>query len=86
MIISVATPLLSKGVGPAQTTWQNLTDRRTKLTSSVLRNIIPVKLSAYTKPLGEKIQAIREEEVVACRWYWCQLMKVSSCKFTSVRC
>ncbi|KAL8281226.1 hypothetical protein RQP46_006260 [Phenoliferia psychrophenolica] len=78
LFLSVATPLLATNIGPSQTKWQNLTDKRTKLTGSVLRNIIPVKLSAYTVPLGDKIQSIRSEEVIACRNYWYELMKIGA--------
>ncbi|KAM0755999.1 P-loop containing nucleoside triphosphate hydrolase protein [Meredithblackwellia eburnea MCA 4105] len=77
LFLFIATPPLSKPVGPAQQAWTELTDKRTKLTGSVLRNIVSVKLSAYTQPLMKKILALRDEETERCRLFWFQMLKMS---------
>lgn len=76
--LSFATPLLAAKVGPSQGVWSELTDKRQKLTASVLKNIVGVRLSAWTAPVRKRIVALREEEVEACTKFWAEIMKVET--------
>lgn len=76
VLLTAIVPPLARNIGPAQAAWSNLTDVRQRLTSSIVRNILPVKLSAYTTILGEKIETFRVNELVAYRKFWIQMGRV----------
>ncbi|QRW07534.1 ABC transporter [Ceratobasidium sp. AG-Ba] len=60
--LSVAS-LAGSGLGKSQTAWLASTDRRIKLISSIISNLMPIKMSAYEKKLEEKVARYREEEM-----------------------
>lgn len=76
VLLTMMVPPLARKIGPAQAAWSNLTDTRQRLTSSVIRNILPVKLSAYTSILGKKIEVFRMNELVAYKEFWVQMGRV----------
>ncbi|KAG9076600.1 hypothetical protein FRC06_009417, partial [Ceratobasidium sp. 370] len=55
--------LAGGAMGKRQATWLAATDRRIKLISSVISNLMPIKMSAYEKKLEEKVARYREEEM-----------------------
>ncbi|KAL8292319.1 hypothetical protein RQP46_001785 [Phenoliferia psychrophenolica] len=67
--LSFATPLLSTKIGPAQAAWSTLTDARQKVVTSALRQIAPLKLSGYAKPILGKLEKLRRREVEAVRLF-----------------
>ncbi|KAK4706097.1 hypothetical protein P7C70_g101, partial [Phenoliferia sp. Uapishka_3] len=84
VMITVGTPYFAVKLGPLQASWSAATDARTLLTSSVLRQIKTVKLSALETPLYHKIVAAREKELQALKQFWYQLTwVVSSTNFCS---
>ncbi|KAJ7164505.1 P-loop containing nucleoside triphosphate hydrolase protein [Mycena filopes] len=52
-------------VGSAQKTWLKAMDARIKLLTSVLNQLLPIKLGAYETPLAAKITALRGAETLA---------------------
>ncbi|KAG9085879.1 hypothetical protein FS749_004046, partial [Ceratobasidium sp. UAMH 11750] len=58
-----AASLAGSAMGKRQATWLAATDRRIKLISSVISNLIPIKMSAYENKLEEKVARYREEEM-----------------------
>ncbi|KAG8744004.1 hypothetical protein FRC10_010983 [Ceratobasidium sp. 414] len=59
----LAASLAGSAMGKRQATWLAATDRRIKLISSVVSNLMPIKMSAYEKKLEEKVARYREEEM-----------------------
>ncbi|KAJ7110721.1 P-loop containing nucleoside triphosphate hydrolase protein [Mycena crocata] len=61
----VSTSTISRFVGAAQKAWLAAIDARIKLLTSVLGQLLPIKLGAYEVPLAEKINALRTRETNA---------------------
>ncbi|KAJ7149444.1 P-loop containing nucleoside triphosphate hydrolase protein [Mycena crocata] len=61
----LATSRISRLVGSAQTAWLTAIDARIKLLTSVLGQLLPIKLGAYEVPLTEKINSLRARETNA---------------------
>ncbi|KAF8312075.1 P-loop containing nucleoside triphosphate hydrolase protein [Clavulina sp. PMI_390] len=57
------TTLLGQPIGTRQAAWLAATDKRIKLLSSVLANIIPIKLSGYEGPLAQRLLDLRKKEI-----------------------
>ncbi|KAJ7136954.1 P-loop containing nucleoside triphosphate hydrolase protein [Mycena epipterygia] len=76
LVLMGATPLLSRDVGAAQAAWTERTEQRQKLTASILRNIVPGRLMAYTDAFYNMIHAARERELDAYRTFWRRTSKV----------
>ncbi|KAJ7913387.1 P-loop containing nucleoside triphosphate hydrolase protein [Mycena leptocephala] len=70
LILMGATPLLSHDVGDAQATWTARTEERQKLTASILRNIVPGRLMAYTDAFYRMIHTARERELDSYYTFW----------------
>ncbi|KAG8697410.1 hypothetical protein FRC09_007892 [Ceratobasidium sp. 395] len=58
-----AASLAGSAMGKSQARWLAATDKRIKLISSVISNLMPIKMSAYEKRLEEKVAKYREEEM-----------------------
>ncbi|KAG8697376.1 hypothetical protein FRC09_007907 [Ceratobasidium sp. 395] len=58
-----AASLAGSAMGKSQARWLAATDKRIKLISSVITNLMPIKMSAYEKKLEEKVAKYREEEM-----------------------
>ncbi|KAJ7489763.1 P-loop containing nucleoside triphosphate hydrolase protein [Mycena galericulata] len=56
-------------LGPAQKAWLAAIDVRIKLLTSVLGQLLPIKLSAYEPPLARKINARRKSETQALKHF-----------------
>ncbi|KAF7342250.1 P-loop containing nucleoside triphosphate hydrolase protein [Mycena venus] len=76
LILMGATPLLSSDVGEAQAKWTARTEQRQKLTASILRNIVPGRLMAYTDAFYKMIHAAREQELEAYESFWRRTSRV----------
>ncbi|KAF8149760.1 hypothetical protein K438DRAFT_1988782 [Mycena galopus ATCC 62051] len=63
--IIASTSSVSRFVGAAQKEWLKAVDTRIKLLTSVLGQLLPIKLGAYEAPLEEKINALRKLETDA---------------------
>ncbi|KAJ7359935.1 P-loop containing nucleoside triphosphate hydrolase protein [Mycena albidolilacea] len=63
----VSTSSISRFVGAAQTEWLKALDVRIKLITSVLGQLLPIKLGAYEAALEAKINALRKLETDAFR-------------------
>ncbi|KAJ6550467.1 P-loop containing nucleoside triphosphate hydrolase protein [Mycena vulgaris] len=63
--IIVSTSSVSRFVGAAQKEWLKAVDTRIKLLTSVLGQLLPIKLGAYEAPLEQKINALRKVETDA---------------------
>ncbi|KAK7042141.1 P-loop containing nucleoside triphosphate hydrolase protein [Favolaschia claudopus] len=70
LILMGGTPLLSRDVGAAQAEWTASTEARQKLTASILRNIVPGRLMAYTDAFYRMIHGARERELEAYGRFW----------------
>lgn len=62
--ILATTSWLGKPVAARQTRWLAATDKRIKLLSSVLGNIVPIKMSGYERQLGAKVLDLRHKEML----------------------
>ncbi|KAJ7720516.1 hypothetical protein B0H16DRAFT_1896820 [Mycena metata] len=60
-----STSNISRFVGTAQKAWLTAIDARIKLLTSVLNQLLPIKLGAYEVPLAEKVNALRALETQA---------------------
>ncbi|KAJ6535718.1 P-loop containing nucleoside triphosphate hydrolase protein [Mycena capillaripes] len=60
-----STSAISSSVGAAQTAWMKAIDARIKLLTSVLGQLLPIKLGAYEAALEGKINALRQLETQA---------------------
>ncbi|KAJ7747845.1 P-loop containing nucleoside triphosphate hydrolase protein [Mycena metata] len=60
-----STSTISQFVGAAQKAWLNAIDARIKLLTSVLNQLLPIKLGAYEVPLAAKVNALRALEAQA---------------------
>ncbi|KAJ6527114.1 P-loop containing nucleoside triphosphate hydrolase protein [Mycena capillaripes] len=60
-----STSTISRSVGAAQKAWLAAIDVRIKLLTSVLGQLLPIKLGAYEGPLSRKINALRDLETRA---------------------
>ncbi|KAJ7886118.1 hypothetical protein B0H14DRAFT_3856642 [Mycena olivaceomarginata] len=60
-----STSSISRFVGAARKAWLKAVDVRIKLLTSVLGQLLPIKLGAYEAVLGAKINALRELETKA---------------------
>ncbi|KAJ7079433.1 P-loop containing nucleoside triphosphate hydrolase protein [Mycena belliarum] len=76
VILMAAPPLLARDVGAAQTDWTARTEHRQKLTASVLRNIVPGRLMAYTDAFYKMIRGARDSELEAYRSFWRRTSRV----------
>ncbi|KAJ7803443.1 P-loop containing nucleoside triphosphate hydrolase protein [Mycena olivaceomarginata] len=65
MTIIASTSSVSRFVGTAQKEWLKAVDTRIKLLTSVLGQLLPIKLGAYEAPLEGKINALRKLETDA---------------------
>ncbi|KAG9105410.1 hypothetical protein FRC07_009306, partial [Ceratobasidium sp. 392] len=64
IVLTISTASAAGGtMGKRQAKWLAATDRRIKLISSVISNLMPIKMSAYEKKLEEKVAKYREEEM-----------------------
>ncbi|KAJ7240374.1 P-loop containing nucleoside triphosphate hydrolase protein [Mycena haematopus] len=70
LVLMGATPLLSRDVGAAQAAWTARTEQRQKLTASILRNIVPGRLMAYTDAFYRMIHTARERELDEYQTFW----------------
>ncbi|KAJ7697815.1 P-loop containing nucleoside triphosphate hydrolase protein [Mycena rosella] len=70
LVLMGTAPLLSRDVGAAQAAWTKSTEARQKLTASILRNIVPGRLMAYTDAFYNMIHAARDRELTAYRTFW----------------
>ncbi|KAJ7031461.1 P-loop containing nucleoside triphosphate hydrolase protein [Mycena alexandri] len=57
-----STSTISRFVGAAQKAWLKAIDARIKLLTSVLNQLLPIKLGAYEVPLAAKVNALRALE------------------------
>ncbi|KAJ7753658.1 P-loop containing nucleoside triphosphate hydrolase protein, partial [Mycena maculata] len=64
-----ATSAVGSFVGPAQREWLAAIDVRIKLLTSVLGQLLPIKLGAYESALARKINALRQIETRALRHF-----------------
>ncbi|KAJ7164480.1 hypothetical protein C8R46DRAFT_313109 [Mycena filopes] len=60
-----STSTISRFVGAAQKAWLKAIDARIKLLTSVLNQLLPIKLGAYEVPLSAKVNALRGAETRA---------------------
>ncbi|KAJ7747833.1 P-loop containing nucleoside triphosphate hydrolase protein [Mycena metata] len=60
-----STSKISRFVGTAQKAWLKAIDARIKLLTSVLNQLLPIKLGAYEVPLAAKVNALRALETQA---------------------
>ncbi|KAJ7164516.1 P-loop containing nucleoside triphosphate hydrolase protein [Mycena filopes] len=60
-----STSTISRFVGAAQKAWLMAIDARIKLLTSVLNQLLPIKLGAYEVPLSAKVNALRGAETRA---------------------
>ncbi|KAJ7759637.1 P-loop containing nucleoside triphosphate hydrolase protein [Mycena metata] len=65
VVLFFATSRIGRFVGVAQKAWLKATDARIKLLTSVLNQLLPIKLGAYEVPLVAKINALRTVETQA---------------------
>ncbi|KAJ7215431.1 P-loop containing nucleoside triphosphate hydrolase protein [Mycena pura] len=65
LILLGTTSSISSFVGAAQKAWLHAIDVRIKLLTSVLSQLLPIKLGAYETALAEKINALRKLETEA---------------------
>ncbi|KAJ6476003.1 P-loop containing nucleoside triphosphate hydrolase protein [Mycena vitilis] len=63
----VSTSTISRFVGAAQKVWLKAMDGRIKLLTSVLGQLLPIKLGAYESALSAKINVLRGAETAALR-------------------
>ncbi|KAF7378054.1 P-loop containing nucleoside triphosphate hydrolase protein [Mycena sanguinolenta] len=70
LILMGATPLLTRDVGEAQAAWTARTEQRQKLTASILRNIVPGRMMAYTDAFFKMIHTARERELEEYQKFW----------------
>ncbi|KAJ7669760.1 P-loop containing nucleoside triphosphate hydrolase protein [Mycena rosella] len=63
----LVTSMVGSFVGPAQKAWLAAVDVRIKLLTSVLGQLLPIKLGAYEPALAHKINALRKLETQALR-------------------
>ncbi|KAJ6480257.1 P-loop containing nucleoside triphosphate hydrolase protein [Mycena sanguinolenta] len=70
VVLMGATPLLTRDVGEAQAAWTARTEQRQKLTASILRNIVPGRLMAYTDAFYKMIHTARERELDEYQKFW----------------
>ncbi|KAJ7448600.1 P-loop containing nucleoside triphosphate hydrolase protein [Mycena galericulata] len=68
---------ISPFVGAAQNAWLTATDARIRLLTSVLGQLLPIKLGAYEAALEGKINALRKRETEAFGRFLYLLMSVS---------
>ncbi|KAJ7664769.1 P-loop containing nucleoside triphosphate hydrolase protein [Mycena rosella] len=73
-----STSTLGSFVGPAQKAWLAAIDVRIKLLTSVLGQLLPIKLGAYESALAHKINALRRLEMQALRRFLTLLALVST--------
>ncbi|KAJ6476005.1 P-loop containing nucleoside triphosphate hydrolase protein [Mycena vitilis] len=64
-----STSTISRFVGAAQKAWLKAIDVRIKLLTSVLGQLLPIKLGAYEPALAAKINALRAAETAALRTF-----------------
>ncbi|KAJ7653017.1 P-loop containing nucleoside triphosphate hydrolase protein [Mycena rosella] len=64
-----STSTVGSFVGPAQKAWLAAIDVRIKLLTSVLGQLLPIKLGAYEAALAHKINALRARETQALRHF-----------------
>lgn len=77
MIFFALLPPLTRKVGPMRVVWAECVDRRIKFTSSVLRHIKAIKLSAYEPRILALADGMRNDEMNAfVRWVK-EILKVS---------
>ncbi|KAF8312113.1 P-loop containing nucleoside triphosphate hydrolase protein [Clavulina sp. PMI_390] len=62
-LILGATMFLGGPIGERQAAWLAATDKRIKLLSSILANIIPIKMSGYEAPLAQRVLELRRKEI-----------------------
>ncbi|KAJ7653006.1 P-loop containing nucleoside triphosphate hydrolase protein [Mycena rosella] len=62
-----STSTVGRFIGPAQEAWLAAIDVRIKLLTSVLGQLLPIKLGAYEAALARKINALRTRETQALR-------------------
>ncbi|KAF7339143.1 hypothetical protein MVEN_01991200 [Mycena venus] len=75
-LVSTASKI-SPFVGAAQNAWLTATDARIRLLTSVLGQLLPIKLGAYEAALEGKINALRTRETAAFGRFLYLLMSVS---------
>lgn len=66
-ILLAVTGWLGKPIGKRQAQWLAATDKRIKLLSSILGNIVPIKMSGYEQLLGNRILQLRQKEMTEAR-------------------
>jgi ABC-type multidrug transport system fused ATPase/permease subunit len=71
-------PVLTRRVPHRQKDWSRCTDLRVKLFNSAVRNMKAVKMSGYEDIMIEKLQALREVEVVKQILFFKDLLVVSA--------
>ncbi|KAJ7205375.1 P-loop containing nucleoside triphosphate hydrolase protein [Mycena rebaudengoi] len=76
LILMGASPLLSRDVGAAQAAWTEHTEHRQKLTASILRNIVPGRLMAYTDAFYKMIYEARQRELAVYQTFWRRTSRV----------
>ncbi|KAF8312074.1 P-loop containing nucleoside triphosphate hydrolase protein [Clavulina sp. PMI_390] len=62
-VILGTTVVLGGSIGKRQAAWLAATDNRIKLLSSILGNIIPIKMSGYEAPLAQRVLQLRRKEI-----------------------
>ncbi|KAJ7731940.1 P-loop containing nucleoside triphosphate hydrolase protein, partial [Mycena maculata] len=76
LILMGASPVLSRDVGAAQAAWTERTEHRQKLTASILRNIVPGRLMAYTDAFYKMIHDARDRELDTYKTFWRRTSRV----------
>ncbi|KAJ7610244.1 P-loop containing nucleoside triphosphate hydrolase protein [Mycena polygramma] len=76
LILMGASPVLSRDVGAAQAAWTERTEHRQKLTASILRNIVPGRLMAYTDAFYRMINDARDRELETYKTFWRRTSRV----------
>ncbi|KAF8312106.1 P-loop containing nucleoside triphosphate hydrolase protein [Clavulina sp. PMI_390] len=62
-VILGSTIFLGGPIGRRQAAWLAATDKRIKLFSSIIGNIVPIKMSGYEGPLTQRVLGLREKEM-----------------------
>ncbi|KAJ7827389.1 P-loop containing nucleoside triphosphate hydrolase protein [Mycena leptocephala] len=69
IVLTKAIGTISRFVGAAQKAWLKAIDARIKLLTSILNQLLPIKLGAYESALSAKINALRALETHALRGF-----------------
>ncbi|KAF8595654.1 hypothetical protein BDV93DRAFT_501066 [Ceratobasidium sp. AG-I] len=90
LIIIITMSLTSycgKIIGGRYGAWMAATDKRIKLTASVISNLVPIKMSAYEAPLASKLGVLRDAEMArASKFFSMLVINITLSNASSVFC